>query len=361
MRIEKLKETVAESKENMIQYKKKRHKNDLIVMILDVFSQYGLIILYLLGVDWNSISLATITEITATLVIVETALGYVSKIFFSIREYSELCNHMEKEEEDLKIILDVYYSEEAKTLDTKPIKNIKLAPFSIRYLEESENDKPFTLVSENPIEIREGEIAILYGPSGSGKSTFMNMITQRIRINKSAEIPSTSRFMLYDEKLKFGSFSIYEELFCCSENPDFPKMQGILERLHLWSEIRANCHDVWQWMKEKNFEQALSNGQKQRLILAKMLYWLDENIDVLVLDEATSGLDDACNEENVADAAKILKYIAEFANSDRKRTIIIATHQDISSFIKKMAQKEYHFRILQFTKKGDCNHVEQKQ
>ena len=40
-------------------------------------------------------------------------------------------------------------------------------------------------------------------------------------------------------------------------------------------------------MKEKRFDQSLSNGQKQRLILAKMLYWLNDDIDVLVLDECT--------------------------------------------------------------------------
>lgn len=68
-------------------------------------------------------------------------------------------------------------------------------------------------------------------------------------------------------------------------------MQKILENLHLWSEIKANCFEVWKWMKQKQFEQSLSNGQKQRMILAKMLYWLDAKIDVLVLDECTSGLD----------------------------------------------------------------------
>ena len=64
-------------------------------------------------------------------------------------------------------------------------------------------------------------------------------------------------------------------------------MQTILENLHLWCEIKSNCFDVWKWMKEKRFDQSLSNGQKQRLILAKMLYWLNDDIDVLVLDECT--------------------------------------------------------------------------
>ena len=230
-------------------------------------------------------------------------------------------------------------------------------PFSIQYIEESENDKPFKLISKNQISIKKGEVAILYGPSGSGKSTFMKMLTERIRLEKSTEIPSTSRFLFYDEKLKFGSLNIWEELFCCSENPDLAKMQNILQNLHLWKEIKSNCFDVWKWMKEKTFEQSLSNGQKQRLILAKMLYWLDDEIDVLVLDECTSGLDDK-TETDSADAEKILEYIVRYANSDKKRIVIISTHQNIDGFKKKL-NNEYYFRNLQFVKEGEMNLIKE--
>ena len=160
---------------------------------------------------------------------------------------------------------------------------------------------------------------------------------------------------IYDEKLKFGSLKIFDELFCCSENPDLVKMQKILENLHLWSEIKANCFEVWKWMKQKQFEQSLSNGQKQRMILAKMLYWLDAKIDVLVLDECTSGLDDK-SETDSADAERILEYIVRFANSDKKRIVIISTHQNIDGF-KKNLENEYSFRNLKFAKEGKMNLV----
>lgn len=132
-------------------------------------------------------------------------------------------------------------------------------------------------------------------------------------------------------------------------------MQKILENLHLWSEIKANCFEVWKWMKQKQFEQSLSNGQKQRMILAKMLYWLDAKIDVLVLDECTSGLDDK-SETDSADAERILEYIVRFANSDKKRIVIISTHQNIDGF-KKNLENEYSFRNLKFAKEGKMNLV----
>ena len=134
-------------------------------------------------------------------------------------------------------------------------------------------------------------------------------------------------------------------------------MQEILENLHLWSEIKANCFEVWKWMKQKQFEQSLSNGQKQRMILAKMLYWLDAKIDVLVLDECTSGLDDK-SETDSADAERILEYIVRFANSDKKRIVIISTHQNIDGF-KKNLENEYSFRNLKFAKEGEMNLVKE--
>lgn len=357
MRISNFQRTVIASNSNIKRFHRKMHLSSLFVTILEVFSQYGIIILYLLGVEWNSISLATITEITATLLIVQTALGYISQIAGTLNANNERISILEREEADLLLILDVYYHELLKISTAKVVDNINIKPFKIKYLEESENDKPFTLISRNPIFINNGEVVILYGPSGSGKSTFMKMLTERIQVEKNTDIPSTARFLFYDEKLKFGSLTIYEELFCCSENPDLAKMQAILSELHLWSEIKSNCFDVWKWMKEKHFEHSLSNGQKQRLILAKMLYWLDEDIDVLVLDECTSGLDDKTDSDS-ADAERILEYIVKYANKNKKRIVIISTHQNIDGFKQNLAN-EYVFRNLQFVNEGECNIVKE--
>lgn len=357
MRIEKFQKTVIASNENVTKFHKKMNLSRLFVTTMEAFSQYGIIIFYLLGVEWNSINLSTITEIAAVLLIVETALGQISRIAETLNNHNERLTILEKEEKDMSLILEVFHSESEKITTPKIVDNIRINPFSIQYLEESENDKPFTLVSKKQIHINNGEVVILYGPSGSGKSTFMKMLTERIRLEKSTEIPSTSRFLFYDEKLKFGSLSIFEELFCCEENPNLTKMQTILENLHLWCEIKSNCFDVWKWMKEKRFDQSLSNGQKQRLILAKMLYWLNDDIDVLVLDECTSGLDDK-SETDSADAERILEYIVRYANSDKKRIIIISTHQNIDGFKCKLADK-FKFRNLQFAKEEEKNLVKE--
>ena len=149
-------------------------------------------------------------------------------------------------------------------------------------------------------------------------------------------------------------FKAFEEMV--KKNPNLAKMQNILENLHLWSEISSNCYDVWIWMQQKKFENSLSNGQKQRLILAKMLYWLDESVDVMVLDECTSGLDDMTSEVDSANAQNILKYIVEYSNRDKKRIVIISTHQNVDDFVESL-KDNYKFMNLHFKRAEDVNLV----
>jgi len=357
MRISRFQKTMVESNKNVKSFHRKMNVSRILITAIELFCQYGIILLYLFATDWSSITLATIAELTANIVIVETALSYVSRIAWVMSDHRKSLIIIEKEEEDIKLILEVFHLETEKFSSAKPVETIEVLPFSIRYSKISENDKPFELTSERKIIIDSGEIAILYGPSGSGKSTFEKLLTGRISLEKSTEIPSTTRFLFYDETLEFGSLSLYEELFCGESSPSLTKMQEILENLHLWAELQANCLDVWEWFKTKTFKNSLSNGQKQRLIIAKMLYWMGSDIDVLVLDEATSGLDDKVDTDH-ADAEKILEYIVRYANKDKKRIVVISTHQNIDGFIANL-NSEFTFKSFFFVKEGDKNMIKE--
>lgn len=357
MRISRFQKTMVESNKNTKTFYKEMNMSRIAVTTLELCSQYGIILLYLFAIDWSSITLSTIAELTANIVIVETALGYVSRIARLMSYHREEELILKNEEEDIKLILDVFHKETQEILSSIPVEKIEVSPFSIKYSKASENDKPFELISEKKILINSGEIAILYGPSGSGKSTFEKLLTGRISLEKSTEIPSTTRFLFYDETLEFGSLSLYDELFCGEINPSLTKMQEILENLHLWSELQANCLDVWEWFKTRNFKNSLSNGQKQRLILAKILYWMDSDIDVLILDEATSGLDDKVDTDH-ADAEKILEYIVRYANKDKHRIVVISTHQNINGFIANLSS-EFKFKSFFFEKENDKNIIKE--
>ena len=347
LRINKLKKALVNSNKNINNYYKKMDLSRLVITLLETICQYGLIIFFICNIQLNNLTLASITEITATLIIVENAIRYAKRLSFSIDYNNDRITRLERESEDIKLIIDVYHKVILDQESEKNIDDINIKPFTIKYIQESNNDIPFTLMSNEEINLNKGEVAILYGASGSGKSTFMKMITERIKLEKSIDIPSTSKYLFYDEKLRFGSLPIYEELFCGEENPNLNKMEDILKNLNLWYEIESISHDVWQFMREKKFEFYLSNGQKQRLILAKILYFLDNDIDALILDEATSGLDSDNNME--IDAQNVLEYIVKFANSDRKRIVVISTHQNLDKF-KKRINKQFNIKEFEFIK-----------
>ena len=355
MRIARFKKTVINSNKNIKDFHKKMNFTRMIMTIIETLSQYGIIVFYVMNVKLENLTLGSIAQITATLAIVETAIGYMRRFVYALEDNNDRLVALEKESADMKLILETYHNINQKEVN-KIVDSINIKPFTIKYLKGSNNDIPFTLRSDKNININKGEVIVLYGPSGSGKSTFMNMLTERIKLEKSTDIPTTSRFLMYDDKLKFGSLSIYEEIFCDSENPDLLKMKNILKNLHLWEEIEANSKNVWQYMKERKFEHSLSNGQKQRLILAKLLYFLDDNIDSLILDECTSGLDD--DDKNHIDACDVLEYIVKYSNKDKKRIVIISTHQNIDKF-KDNIKNEYKIRNFKFIKEDNINCIKE--
>lgn len=355
MRIARFKKTVINSNKNIKDFYKKMNFTRMIMTIIETLSQYGIIVFYVMNVKLENLTLGSIAQITATLAIVETAIGYMRRFVYALEDNNDRLVALEKESADMELILETYHNINQKEVN-KIVDSINIKPFTIKYLKGSNNDIPFTLRSDKDININKGEVIALYGPSGSGKSTFMNMLTERIKLEKSTDIPTTSRFLMYDDKLKFGSLSMYEEIFCDSENPDLLKMKNILKNLHLWEEIESNSKDVWQYMKERKFEHSLSNGQKQRLILAKLLYFLDDNIDALILDECTSGLDD--DDKNHIDACDVLEYIVKYSNKDKKRIVIISTHQNIDKF-KDNIKNEYKIRNFKFIKEDNINYIKE--
>ena len=348
-----LKEFSVSAKKSKENIKENRIKNNAIRItetILEFASQLVLILLYVVAVikSGEEVTIATVAELIANLAIVETALRYISKMGYTLTHYSEDLNVLVSENDRVSEILNVYKSEDHRIKNARRIKDLNIEPFKVSYSDENSNNKPFTLISEEPLGINSGEVAVLYGPSGTGKSTLINLITEKIAFTKNVEIPSTSRCMVYDEKLRLGSFPIFQEIFCNAENPDLDKMKFILQEMHIWQEIATNCKEVWEWMKEHKFN-ALSNGQKQRLILAKMLYHLDENIDIIVFDEATSGLDEKSTDVDNADAEKILKFLIQYSNKDKKRIIVISTHQNIDG-VEAHLKSKYHFKKFIFNR-----------
>ena len=336
-RIMRLRNLAHQNYENEQDLIKKKNKVTMITTGIDTILLYVIIILYI--VNAGAFTTETIVNLMATLAIFKTAQDRIRNLIRIFYSYSTGIIGIEKEEKNVEAIIAKYYEmieKESQRLETR----VCLTPFELMYQEKSDNDKPFQLILKRNLQFKLGDTIFLGGPSGSGKSTFIKLLTGNIIVDKKSHVKLENfNHLFYDESLRFGSKSLYDELFCIDHLnktiPNLEKMQSILYHLHLWQEIEENCHNIWRWLKESTYECSLSNGQRQRLIIAKILYWLDESVDIVALDECTSGLDTSSSSDTCcASAESVLKYIIDFCNRDRKRLVVVSSHQEIHSLCK---------------------------
>lgn len=351
-RINELRSIISEERKIGLKTIKNNTISNVFSSLLQCSFQLTYIVMYVKTVGIENITAGSIAIMTGGITIIgsinrqlytiiDGLLGKVSRID-SLKPYME----------DFENISDVIRNK--SNMEKKNVDEIVFPSIEIGYEEDSENDIPFKLISNKPIKIARGEVGILKGASGSGKSTLMKVLTGLLVQDNVDGLVKADYYMYYCKDHTLGlTNSLYDELFCKRE-ADLEKMKDILENLHLWQELSHNCKDVWMWLKEKKFSQ-LSDGQKQRIICAKILYWLDDKIDLVAFDEATSGLD-ADDTNGEGDAQSILEYIIRYCNKDKKRIVLIATHQDTER-LKRRILPEYNVKSFVFRKNGSKNEI----
>lgn len=173
--------------------------------------------------------------------------------------------------------------------------------------------------------VKRGEILILIGPNGAGKSTILKSITRYLKslsgvitINGN-DIMKMTRHQLSKQMSVVLTDRIRPELMTCRDvvaMGRYPYTNGLG---HLTKEDEAIISESLEKMNaldlsDRDFNQ-LSDGQKQRVILARALC---QKPDIMVLDEPTSFLD--------------IRYKVELLNSLRQMaaegiTIILSLHE----------------------------------
>jgi len=114
------------------------------------------------------------------------------------------------------------------------------------------------------------------------------------------------------------------------EEYDEEKLISILKGLHLYDEISLKSSDVIEYLRKTKTEN-YSTGQNQRLLIARMLYNLTPEVQVVAFDEATNALNDAIAEQ-------VLSFIKEFC---KEKLLVIASHQ--VDICEKFATKHFEF------------------
>ncbi|MBR4692185.1 MAG: ABC transporter ATP-binding protein [Oscillospiraceae bacterium] len=183
-----------------------------------------------------------------------------------------------------------------------------------------------TLIRDIEIRIHAGEILTLIGPNGSGKSTILKSITKHLAaIRGDSFIADASvKDMSYKELSQKLAVVLTErikgELLTCWDvvstgrypytnslgllSPeDREKVRAAMERVHAWE------------LAEKDFT-AISDGQRQRVLLARAIC---QEPEIIVLDEPTSFLD-------IRHKLELLSILRSMAR-EKGITVIMSLHE----------------------------------
>ncbi len=292
----------------------------VIVLIINQLYEIG-------GIDkFNQASLLQITAFTGIyMALLNKIDSLISRIINMINNCNSFLEYYSDFEKLIKVYDKIVLSEE-KMIEFNGI--IAVPPFEFTY------DEGFNLKSNTDIILEPKKPLLLIGPSGSGKTTFMNIISKSINCN-SVEIPRLNSYASRADT-SFGTDSLFNEITLGNEFVDSEKLINILDGVNLLSELKeqSNETDIIEFLKNKYYSD-FSEGQRQRLILTRMLYNCDGK-DLVIVDEPTANLDSKNTE--IA-----LKFLYEYVSKDKRRILVVSTH-DVSE------AKNVFNKILRFEK-----------
>ncbi len=166
-------------------------------------------------------------------------------------------------------------------------------------------------------EIKTGEIVGFLGPNGAGKSTMMKIITGFIP-------PSSGNVLVNGIETGNGSLEIKKKIgYLPENNPLYPEMY-IREYLQFTASfyksdipLKKQIDNIIEVTglapEQKKKIGSLSKGYRQRVGLAQALI---HNPDVLILDEATTGLDP----NQIVEIRNLIR------DTGKQKTVMLSTH-----------------------------------
>ncbi len=207
--------------------------------------------------------------------------------------------------------------EDKGTLEIKEFTGIKFKNVNFAY----QDNKP--VLSNINFKIEKGDRVLIVGQSGSGKSTLLNLIMKLYS-------PKTGEIILNDHNLsQIKKDSLYSHITLLEQNHflfddtiennitfgkdvNIERVKKVANLANLIPLIKGTPDGFNRQISELGLN--LSGGERQRICLARTLI---RETDLVLLDEATSSLDSAIENEIITNLEKYLKDKTLIAVSHR--------------------------------------------
>ena len=187
------------------------------------------------------------------------------------------------------------------------------------------------------ITLKKGEITAISGLSGSGKTTIVDIICGLLRpttgcvlIDGSSEVVNSIKWRQRVGYIQQDAFLFHDTIFANVSLGDpsltSPDVELALDRSGAASFIQSLSDGIETVVGERGV--ALSGGQRQRIAIARALV---RDPEVLILDEATTGLDPDTEAEVIATLEQLKKHLC----------IVVISHQQP---LIQLADQRYHIK-----------------
>lgn len=297
-------------------------------MINQLFAGFMYFVLMVIGGFFVIKKTMSPGDLVAFVLYLNMIIATVNRLVEFTDQYQKGITGIERFVEVMNLKSDIFDRENAKEL--KDVKGkIVFDKVSFKYPDQDDND-PWILDDINFV-IDVGENVALVGPSGAGKSTITKLIPRLYETNKGKILVDGNNVNNLSLRSLRNNIGIVQQdvyLFggTIRENIEYGKENATDEEIIMASKL-AGAYDFIMdlpdgfdsYVGERGVK--LSGGQKQRISIARVFL---KNPSILILDEATSSLDNT-SEAIVQDSLeKLAKGRTTLTIAHRLSTIINA-------------------------------------
>lgn len=296
------------------------NKLDIIENIICVLSVIGLIAVNAYEIGLENINLEIVLSIISLLTIYLNIQSSFCNIARSSAYFIDAYNEINTYKKDFSKILEVYDKENQPEDEFFAyLSKIDVPKFEVQY-PVLNSETPFLLKNPADLTFKSGDIVLFVGPTGSGKSTLLKLVTNYMKFDSfklNFKKCTNGRIgtVMHQTDGRIGCNDVLSEI-TLGKKVDTDKLFYILKGLHLYEEISEKDMDVTRYLKTSKINN-YSTGQKQRLAIARLLYNLNDDIQIIAFDEATNALNDEIT-------LQTLGFIKKFCED---KILFIATHQ----------------------------------